>query len=131
MNKIYLLGRLTKDPEVKYTNNEQGVTGLTFAVDRRFNAAGKKETDFVNVITWNKTAEVVGNNVHKGQRLLVEGSLHIRGYEGQDGTKRYATEVIADRVEFIEPKGKNGESGQRGDFNAMGTAAPFDENIPF
>lgn len=131
MNKIYLLGRLTKDPEVKYTNNQKVVTSFTLAVDRRFNAAGKKETDFVNVITWNKTAEVVGNNVHKGQRLLVEGSLHIRGYEGQDGTKRYATEVIADRVEFIEHKEKTSESGQSGDFSSMGTTVPFDEVIPF
>jgi single-strand binding protein len=132
MNKIILLGRLTKDPEVRYTQSQKVVTCFTLAVDRPFNSPdGKKEADFINVVTWNKTAEVVGNNVHKGQRLLVEGRLQIRNYEGKDGAKRYATEVIADRVEFIEHKEKNGESGQSGDFSAMGTAVPFDEVIPF
>ena len=107
MNRIILLGRLVKDPDVKVTTSGKTVCTFTLAVDRPFTAKnGQREADFINIQTWNKTAEIVGNNLSKGQRLLVEGRLQIRSYDGKDGQKHYATEVIADRVEFIERREK-------------------------
>lgn len=132
MNKIILLGRLTADPEVKYTNTGKAVAQFTLAVNRPIkNAEGNYEADFINVVVWNKTAEVVGNHIQKGQRLLVEGRLQIRNYTAQDGSKRYVTEVIADRVEFIEYKDKNGTAAKSGSFSGMGEQAEFNEDIPF
>ena len=82
------------------------VCTFTLAVDRPFASKnGQREADFINIVTWNKTAELCGNSLTKGQRALVEGRLQIRSYDGKDGNKHYMTEVIADRVEFIERKG--------------------------
>ena len=103
MNKVVLIGRLTKDPELKYTpGSGTAVTTITLAVDRRFSKDGQREADFINIVVWGKPAELCGNSLSKGQRLLTEGRLQIRNYVGKDGNKRYVTEVIADRVEFIE-----------------------------
>lgn len=132
MNKIILLGRLVKDPEIKYTSSEKCVAQFPVAVNRPTkNAEGQYEADFINIVAWNKTAELIGNYVHKGQRILVEGRLQIRSYTAQDGGKRSVTEVIADRVEFVESKAKNGTEGKQSDFGGMGAAQPFDMNIPF
>ena len=99
MNKIVLLGRLTRDPEVKVTSTGKTTTSFSLAVDRPFSGKdGQKEVDFINIVAWNKTAEVVGNNVSKGQRLLVEGRLQIRKYQDKQGQNRTVSEVIADRV---------------------------------
>lgn len=128
MNKIILLGRLVKDPECRYTQAGKCVASFTLAVNRPFKGAdGKNEADFIPVVLWDKTAEVVGNNVKKGQRLLVEGRLQIRSYDAQDGGKRWVTEVVGGSVEFIEKKEQSGASG----FEDMGQAVPFDEEIPF
>lgn len=137
MNRIILLGRLTKDPEVRITPNEKTVCTFSMAVDRPFvGKDGKREADFIPIQTWNKTAELIGNSVIKGQRLLVEGRLQIRSYDGKDGNRHYMTEVIADRVEFIERKEKTSQNGnlkgQEG-FSGMGqdVTSQFDEEIPF
>lgn len=131
MNKIILMGRLTKDPEVKYTNTGKAVAQFTLAVNRPIkNAEGNYEADFINIVAWNQTAEVVGNYVQKGQRLLVEGRLQIRNYTAQDGSKRSVTEVITDRVEFIESKNKNASEGKQGGFNSMGEVVDVSD-IPF
>lgn len=146
MNKIFLLGRLTKDPDVKVTTTQKTVCTFTLAVDRPFvRKDGKKEADFIPIQTWNKTAEVCGNYLGKGQRLLVEGRLQIRSYDGKDGNRHYMTEVIADRVEFIERKESGNTStgaaskpaqAKQG-FESFGqdvTGQPgmqFDEDIPF
>lgn len=145
MNRIILMGRLTREPEVKTTPTGKTVVVFSLAVDRPYKGRdGKAETDFINIVTWNKTAELVGTYVHKGERLLVEGRLQIRSYDGKDGQKHYVTEVITDRVEFIEKKGSGSPSaGQekpnpaKQGFEAMGqdvTDEPgfqFDEEIPF
>lgn len=103
MNKVILMGRLTKDPEVRYTQTGKVVTQFILAVDRPFkDADGNKETDFIPVVVWGKAAELVGNSCQKGHRLLVDGRLQIRSYEVKEGGKRWATEVIANSVEFIE-----------------------------
>ena len=150
MNKIILLGRLTRDPEIRYTQTGACVAQFTLAVDRPFkNQVGEKETDFIPCVVWGKTAEVVGNYVHKGQRLLVEGRLQIRSYDAKDGSKRWVTEVIVNHGEFIERKeqqqpapqsaapqgsyyGGNAQAAQQGGgMEAFGQQVPFDEEIPF
>ncbi len=137
MNRIILMGRLVKDPDVKVTTSGKTVCTFTLAVDRPFSGKdGKREADFINIQTWNKTAEIVGNNLSKGQRLLVEGRLQIRSYDGKDGQKHYATEVVADRVEFIERKEKNAQTANtapKQGFEAMGqdVTQTFNEEIPF
>lgn len=143
MNKIILLGRLTRDPEVRYTATGKVVCQFTLAVDRPFaNQEGQREADFIPVVIWGKNAETCGNSLTKGQRALVEGRLQIRSYDGKDGNKHWVTEVIADRFEFIERKGDFANNrtnapaapqapAQDGNMESFGQAVPFDEEIPF
>ena len=132
MNRIILLGRLVKDPDVKVTTSGKTVCTFTLAVDRPFSGKdGKREADFINIQTWNKTAELIGNYVSKGQRLLVDGRLQIRSYDGKDGQKHYVTEVIADRVEFIERKEKSAQKAESEAMEGFGSEVQFDEEIPF
>ena len=136
MNRIILLGRLTKEPEVRYTNTGKVVASFTMAVDRPFTGQdGKREADFMPVVIWGKSAETIGNYVQKGHRVLVEGRLQIRSYDGKDGQKRWVTEVIADRFEFIEKAGdkaaKPQVSNAPGGFESMGDAVPDLDGIPF
>lgn len=132
MNKAILLGRLTKDPDVRYTQSGKCAASFTLAVDRPFKGQnGEKETDFINVVTWGKTAELVGNSCIKGHRLLVDGRLQIRSYDAKDGTKRWVTEIIANSVEFIERKADVAASaGDKGGFETFGQAEDL-SNIPF
>lgn len=104
-NRCIILGRLTRDPEVRTTPSGKVVASIVLAVDRPFkDANGNKETDFIPVTLWGKAGELVGNSCQKGHRLLVEGRLQIRNYEGKDGQKRYIAEILANSVEFIEKK---------------------------
>ena len=106
MNKVILVGRLTRDPDVRTTNSGKFVTTFTLAVNR-FATQGQNDTaDFVPIVTWDKLAEICGNSVTKGQRVLVDGRLQIRSYE-KDGQKRWVTEVIAQSVEFLERKSQS------------------------
>ena len=133
MNKVVLLGRLTKDCDVRYTQTGKVVCQFTMAVDRPFNKDGQKEADFIPVVMWGKQAEVAGNSLQKGHRVLVEGRLQIRSYDDNNGNKRYVTEVIANSFEFIERKG-DGNANASADFAAgfgAGEPVPFDEEIPF
>lgn len=128
MNTVMLLGRLTKDVDFRYMPNGKGVANFTLAVNRPFkNADGKVEADFIPVILFGKTAEVVANYVSRGQRLLVEGRLQVRSYDAKDGSKRYVTEVIGNNIEFIEKK----EQGNAGGFEDMGQPVNFGEEVPF
>ncbi|HEY3413748.1 MAG TPA: single-stranded DNA-binding protein [Armatimonadota bacterium] len=103
MNRIILIGRLATDPELKYTPSGVAVTDFRLAVDRPFkNASGEKETDFITIKAWREQAEFISNYFHKGRRAAVEGRLEMRNWVAQDGTKRYAAEVVADRVEFVD-----------------------------
>ena len=145
MNKIILLGRLTKSPEVRYTQSQKVVCSFALAVDRPFSSQnGKREADFIPVVVWGKVAELCGNSLAKGHRLLVEGRLQIRNYTDKDGQRRYVTEVIASNVEFIERKSDNTNQGiQQSNAAASGTETgtssvsglghdvPFDEEVPF
>lgn len=137
MNKIVLLCRLVRDPEVRYTQTGKVVTQITVAVDRPFtNQEGQREADFIPVIFWSKQAEAVGNNFKKGQRILLEGRLQIRSYDAKDGGKRWVTEVIASTFEFIERKEASATDGTAGhsamdSFGQEIPGVPFDEEIPF
>lgn len=132
MNRIILLGRLVKDPDVKVTTSGKTVCTFTLAVDRPFQGKnGQREADFINVITFNKTAELCGNSLKKGHRALVEGRLQIRSYDGKDGNKHYVTEVIADRVEFIERKEKSAQKAESEAMEGFGSEVQLDEEIPF
>ena len=115
MNKAILFGRLTKDVDLRTTPSGRSVAMLTLAIDRPVTKDGNKEADFIPVVLWGKTAEAVARYVHKGQRLLVEGRIQVRSYDGKDGQKRYATEVVADKAEFID-KSEQGASQQDSGF---------------
>lgn len=132
MNKVVLLGRLTSDPTVRYTQTGKVVAQFILAVDRPFkDAQGNKETDFIPVVLWGKAAELVGNSCQKGHRLIVEGRLQIRSYDAKDGTKRWVTEIIANSVEFVERRSDTAKpSGDSSGFEEFGQATPFDADIP-
>lgn len=130
MNSIFLLGRLTKAPEVRYTPTGRVVASFVLAVDRPFlNPQGQREADFINCVMWGKQAEVIGNTVSKGQRLMVEGRLQIRAYDGKDGQKRWMTEVLVANFEYVERKSQNSSaannfSSNSNDFSAIAQAGP-------
>ena len=132
MNTITLLGRLTKNPEARYTSTGKAVTLFTLAVNRPYtNSDGQREADFINCQAWGKTAEVVGNHVSKGDRLLVEGRLQIRSYIDKEGVKRYATEVVVNRVEFIEQKKDSNVKTEASPMDGFRSADFEQDSIPF
>lgn len=116
LNTVILIGRLTRDPEMRYTTSGIPVARFSLAVDRPFtNQNGERETDFIDIVTWRKLAETCTNNLGKGRLVAVEGRLQIRPYETQDGQKRRAAEVVADTVQFLDwPKDKNNASKSEG-----------------
>ena len=102
MNTVILIGRLTRDPELRYSKNGVAVANFTLAVDRQFaNQAGEKEADFIPIVVWQKLAETCANHLRKGRLAAVEGRLQIRSYE-KDGQKRYVSEVVAGSVQFLD-----------------------------
>lgn len=112
LNRIILIGRLTRDPELRYTATGKAVTQFTLAVDRAFpTQQGEKEADFITIVTWQQLAETCANYLHKGRLTAVEGRLQIRNYENNEGKKVYVTEVVADNVRFLESSGGNREEG--------------------
>ena len=115
MNKVFLTGNLTRDPEVKYTPSGKAMSRMGIAVSRRFKNAetGQSDVDFFNLTAWEKTAEFCGRYLRKGSRVLVEGSLRTYSYTGQDGTKRSGVEIWIDNIEFAGAKRDGGDSGER------------------
>jgi single-strand DNA-binding protein len=108
LNSVVLIGRLTKDPEMRYTPSGQAVTTFSLAVDRGYqNQQGQKETDFINIVTWAKTAENVANYCKKGRLVAIEGRIQTRNYENNEGKKVYVTEIVADQVKFLESSKDN------------------------
>ena len=128
MNKVILAGRLTKDPECKYTQTGKAVTRFNLAVNRPY--AKEPTADFIPIVTWNKLAEICGNNLLKGSQIIVDGRMQISSYDAQDGTKRYITEVVAENVEFMGSKPKAGGSVPEA-AKDIGKEIPADEEIPF
>ncbi|MBQ9257221.1 MAG: single-stranded DNA-binding protein [Acidaminococcaceae bacterium] len=113
MNKVVLIGRLTRDPEVRYTPSQKVVCSFTLAVDRPFqNQQGQREADFIPIVLWGKTAEVAGNSLSKGHRLGVSGRMQTRNYDDKDGKKVWVTEVIGDNIEFLEKRESSANRNQ-------------------
>ncbi|MNH98538.1 Single-stranded DNA-binding protein ssb [compost metagenome] len=113
LNRVILIGRLTKDPELRYTPAGVAVTQFTLAVDRPFSNSQTKEreADFINIVTWRQLAETCANYLRKGRLTAVEGRMQVRNYDNNEGRKVYVTEVIADNVRFLESTGGNREEG--------------------
>lgn len=121
LNKIILIGRLTRDPEAKSTTSGNSVATFTLAVDRSFtNQSGEREADFIPIVTWRKLAETCAKFLSKGRLVSVYGRLQVRSYDASDGTKRYISEVVADEVQFLEKK-QDGQAqpSQKPQFEAM------------
>jgi len=143
MNKVLLIGRLAKDVELRYTQSGTAVASFTLAGNRKFsNQNGEHEADFVNCVAWQRTAEFVANYFKKGQQMALEGRLQVRSYDGNDGQRRWVTEVVADQVEFVGSKQENGQQSQpnnNANNNAnnnsglgLGEEIVFDDNdLPF
>ena len=120
LNKIFIMGRLTRDPELRRTQSGTAVAGFALAVDRDYkNADGTKDTDFIEVVAWRSTAEFVSKYFAKGRMAVVEGRLQIRDWQDKDGNKRRNAEVVADNVYFGDSK-KEVSSG--GGYKAAGSA---------
>ena len=145
MTKVILVGRLARDPEVRYTQSGKAVASLTLAVSRRFSRSSDQQqtADFIPIVAWEKLAEICGNNLIKGSQILVEGRMQVRSYDAQDGAKRYVTEVVASDIEFMGSKPQHDGSSYQGSApeqqsaqpaggaaNSFGPSVP-DEEIPF
>ena len=123
LNKIILMGRLTKDPELRHTKNETPVAGFSLAVERNYAKDGEKEVDFIDIVTWQSRAEFVSKYFTKGQLVCVEGRLQRRSWTDNDNKTRYTFEVIAESVHFAGFNKNNGQAGNSGDFD------PFFESV--
>ena len=125
MNRVVLVGRLTKDPELRYTPNGVAVASFTLAVNRTFaNQQGEREADFINCVVWRKAAENVANFLKKGSLAGVDGRVQTRSYDGQDGKRVYVTEILAESVQFLEPR--NSSKGENANYGA-----PREQDFPF
>ena len=112
LNKIFIMGRLTRDPELRRTQSGTAVTSFSLAVDRDFKSqSGEKETDFIDVVAWRATAEFVAKYFTKGRMAVVEGRLQLRDWQDRDGNKRRTAEVIAENVYFADSRRDNGGEG--------------------
>ncbi len=135
LNRIILIGRLTRDPELRYTPNGVAVASFTLAVDRPFtNQQGEKAADFIDIVTWRQLAETCANYLGKGRLVAVEGRLQIRSYDAQDGQRRKVAEVVAEMVRFLDrskPAAGEGVPATQ-PAESLGTEISFnEEDIPF
>lgn len=116
INRAVLVGRLTKDPELRYTPNGVAVCRFTLAVNRTFaDQSGERQADFINIVVWRKQAENSANFLKKGSLAGIEGRIQTGSYEGNDGKRVYTTEVVADSVQFLEPRNSRSDSGTEAD----------------
>lgn len=129
MNKVFLIGNLTKDPEMRSTQSGVAVCNFSIAVNRRFkNANGEQETDFLNVIAWRQLAELCGKYLAKGRKVAVTGSIQTRQYEAKDGSKRTAWDIVADEVEFLSQNQQSSTQSAPGSYT---TAASKDSGMAY
>ncbi len=134
MNKVILVGRLTKDPELRATASGVSVASFTVACDRKFVKQGEeRKADFINCIAWRQSGEAISKYFKKGDRIALEGSLQVRDWADNDGKKHYATEVIVEAWEFAQSKNEGAASSTQaesaGDIN--GFMPVYDEDVPF
>ena len=130
MNKVVLIGRLTRDPELRYTGNNTPVASFSLAVNRNYsNQQGEREADFINIVVWRKQAENVKNYLTQGSQVAIDGRLQTRTYDDQNGQRRYITEVIADNVEFLGSRNSSNNSNNMNNTSSAATNAgptPYD-----
>lgn len=124
MNKVILIGNLTKDPELTKTTSDVSVCKFSLAVSRRW---GNTETDFFTVIAWRGQADNCAKYLRKGSKVAISGSIQTRSYDANDGTKRYVTEIVADEVQFLSTRG----SVEDDDTSALNDMKPIDDSLPF
>lgn len=134
MNSVQLIGRLTRDPEVRYTDGGSTIARFSLAVDRRFKQEGDDTADFINCIAFGKTAEFIEKCFSKGKKIALNGRIQTGSYTNKDGVKVYTTDVVAESVEFVESKGdgsgtSNNAPASDGDF--MNIPDNIDEDMPF
>jgi single-strand DNA-binding protein len=131
LNKVILGGRLTADPEIKKTGSGVAVTSFTIAVDRKYSKDSEKKADFITIVAWRQTAEFICKYFTKGSAIIICGELQTRSWTDDSGKKRYATEVLANEVNFVESK-KNSEAGATEAYTPEGfVAVDVDEDLPF
>lgn len=128
MNKVHLIGRLTRDPEIRYTQNGKAMARFTLAIDDGYGE--NKRTDFPTIIVWGKTAETIGNSLHKGSKVAVNGKITTSSYE-KDGQKVYTTEVTADMYGGVEFLDKKQGGSQSSSVDGLPPAPDITEEIPF
>lgn len=121
MNKVFLIGRLSRDPELRHTTSGTAVCQINVAISRPVVGGSEPQTDFINVVVWNRAAENVARYLSKGRQIAIEGRIQTRSYDNNEGKRTYVTEVIASNVEFL---------GSANDNNRANPAPSFDEN-PF
>ena len=140
MNRVILIGNLTRDPELRTTNSGVSVCTFSIAVNRKNkNQAGEKVTDYFNIVAWRQLGELCGKYLAQGRKVCVVGELQNRSYDGKDGTKKYITEVIADDVEFLTPRQDGAPTGERAPSSLPQRGADFepegftdvDDELPF
>ena len=139
MNKVYLIGNLTRDPEISTTTSGISVCRMSIAVGRRFaNAEGGRDTDFFNVTAWRGTADNCAKFLKKGNKIAVSGSIQTRNYEKADGTKGFSVDIVADEVEFLTSRNDGSSEGGSEGGMGVGSSSPVsdlqpidDDNLPF
>lgn len=133
MNRIVVIGNLTKEPEARATTSGISVCGFTVAVQRRFTGkSGEREADFIPVVAWRGLADTCIKYLQKGSKVAVSGSIQTRSYEAQDGTRRYVTEIVADEVQFLSGKGNNQQEAIQDNEDVPGfTLMEEDSDLPF
>lgn len=134
LNQVILQGRLTETPELKTTPSGKKVTSFSLAVERDFSTNGEKETDFINIVAWNGSAEFITKYFSKGKQMLIRGSLQVRKWQTQNGENRYATEVVADSVWFCGDKAKDPLDDFKGKLDTLSEndfTEITDDDIPF
>lgn len=129
MNRVNLVGRLTKEPDLRYTPSGVAVATFTLAVNRPMAKEGQQSADFIPCVVWRKPAENLANFIGKGALIGVEGKNQTRSYDGTDGKKVYVMEVVADQIHFLEPKNKGGGSTQNN--GSIPTGNPFEKQSQF
>ncbi|MGF7088102.1 single-strand DNA-binding protein [Kroppenstedtia sanguinis] len=132
LNRVVLIGRLTRDPELRYTPGGVAVTSFNLAVNRRFtNQQGEREADFIDIVAWRQLAETVANYMKKGRLVAVEGRLQIRSYENQEGRRIKVAEVVAENVQFLESRSQaSSGSGSNRDYGDSGFEKKQDNRGP-
>lgn len=132
INRVVLVGRLTKDPELRKTQNGTSVVSYTLAVSRRTQNPGQPEADFIGCVAWNKTADLMAQYLHKGSLIGVEGRIQTRNYDNQQGQRVYVTEVVTDSVQFLEPKNASSQqSSGYGYQQNTGYSQPVQQNVGY